>query len=75
MDCQISVKDFDPFLEVCDVEEVCQKTSIWGNDLILINKEQLELLKAGRVLYTVDEYGTFIMLEEEARKDGSTDGT
>lgn len=65
--CQISEKDFDSFLADCEVEEVCQKTSLWGNNLILINKEQLKLLKDGRVLYTVGEYGTFIMLDKEAR--------
>ena len=54
---------FDDELKVCEVDEVCRKNSIFGNDYFAITEEDIELLRQGKVLYSVDEYGTFIMLK------------
>lgn len=56
---------FDPpdKLEVIEVDEVCRKGSTFGNAFFKITKEQLKALEDGKVLFNLDEYGTFIMLE------------
>ena len=51
---------FDKRLEICEVEEVCEKSSIFGNSCFFITDEDIELLKSGKVLFDIDEYGTFI---------------
>lgn len=60
-----SLKDFREEFSVCDIDESCQKESIFGNRYFKIGKEDIEALKEGKVLYYVDEYGTFIALKEE----------
>lgn len=47
-------------LEPCEMNEVCENGSLWGNFYFFITDEDIEALKAGKVLYMVDEYGTFI---------------
>lgn len=59
---------FTDELEVCDVGDACRNGSIFGNAFFAITPEQLELLKQGRVLYNLDEYGTFIMLKKEVEE-------
>lgn len=54
---------FDDSMRICDVDEVCENRSPFGNNYFKITKEQLKALKKGKVLYYVDEYGTFIILE------------
>lgn len=51
----------------CTIErsEITDKKSNCGNRFLKITREQLEDLKAGRLLYTGDEYGIFIELSEE----------
>ena len=66
-DCRSNRSWFDDKLNVCPVWNVCEKASIFGNRYYKITKEQLEALKAGMVLYDVDEYGTFIVLEQEEK--------
>ena len=61
--CESKAWWFDEELKVCEVDEVCRKDSIFGNSYYRITEEQLELLRQGKVLYDIDEYGTFIMLE------------
>lgn len=58
---------FTDALKVCEIDEVCRRASIFGNGFFTITKEQLEALKEGKVLYDIDEYGTFIALEEDAK--------
>lgn len=61
-ECKPSTEeDFEHRLETCDVNEVCGEASIFGNALYVITDEDIEKLKAGKVLYDVDEYGTFII--------------
>lgn len=60
-----SAEWFDDELSVCEVDEVCRKASIFGNALFRITREQLAELEHGKVLYAIDEYGTFILLEGE----------
>lgn len=50
----------DGELDQCDMEQVCRKCSIYGNDLIVITDDDIEALKNGKVLYRIDEYGTFL---------------
>ena len=61
---------FDYRFDICEIDEVCRKDSIFGNAYFKITKKQLEALKAGKVLYWVDEYGTFIILEQEDQDEG-----
>lgn len=63
-----SIDWFDDELSVCNVDEVCRKASIFGNCLYTITREQLCELENGRVLYDIDEYGTFIVLEGKANE-------
>lgn len=44
----------------CEMGQVCRKCSIFGNDFILLTNKEIEALKAGKVLYIVGEYGTFL---------------
>lgn len=55
---------FDDELLECEIDEVCRRSSIFGNGYYKITKKQLEALKNGKVLFTVGEYGTFLILEE-----------
>ena len=64
--CRSDKSWFTDSLGVCDEGEVCIRGSIFGNSYFVITAEQLEQLKQGKVLYDLDEYGTFIMLEQEA---------
>ena len=54
---------FTDKLQVCEVGEVCRQCSIFGNAYFKITAEQLDALKDGKVLFDIDEYGTFIMLD------------
>lgn len=74
--CPITINDFDPEqLAQCEIEQVCRKCSIFGNDLILITDNDIEALKNGKVLYKISEYGTFLVYKKE-ENDGTitTDG-
>lgn len=57
-----SMEEFTEELDITDREAVCQKESFWGNFHFAITEEQIEALKAGKVLYFVDEYGFFIAM-------------
>ncbi len=46
-------------------EEIEENTSVFGNFCFGVTAEQLEELKAGRVLYYRDEYGFFLALVDE----------
>lgn len=55
-----TIDRFDERLDLCEINEVCECGSIYGNSYFAITDEDIESLKAGKVLYMVDEYGTFI---------------
>ena len=55
--------DLPDKLEVIEVDEMCRRSSTFGNAFFKITKEQLKALEDGKVLFNLDEYGTFIMLE------------
>lgn len=57
-------------LAQCDMDQVCRKCSIWGNDFIVLTDEDIEALQNGKVLYRIDEYGMFL-----AYKKGEEDGS
>lgn len=65
-DCESNPNWFTDELQVCDVDEVCRRSSIFGNSYFKITREQLKLLEQGKVLFEIEEYGTFIVLEEES---------
>lgn len=54
---------FNEQLNIIDMEQVKELQSDYGNSFYKITKEQLELLKQGKVLEGGDEYGIFIILE------------
>lgn len=57
----ITIGDFsESELNPCEMNEVCQLSSIYGNDLLIITDDDIEALKAGKVLYRLDEYGLFV---------------
>lgn len=61
---------FNDRLEQCEMNEVCQNNSIYGNYYFVITDEDIEALKEEKILYALDEYGTFIRYEsEEVMKD------
>ena len=57
--------DAEP-VEMIDVGRVCEHSSIFGNSLCYITKEQLLELAAGKVMHFHDgEYGWFVILSRE----------
>lgn len=63
--CESTKNWFNDELKTCEVNEACRRSSIFGNSYYKITHEQLKLLEQGKVLYDIDEYGIFIILEEE----------
>lgn len=61
-----SIEWFDEQFGTCEIDEVCRRASIFGNSYYVISKEDLDDLRAGKVLFSVDEYGTFIILEADS---------
>ena len=59
-----TISKFDERLRVCEIDEVCEKSSIFGNTLFLLTDDDIEALKSGKVLFDIDEYGTFIAYEK-----------
>ena len=64
---------FEDKLNECEIKRVCRLGSIFGNSFYIITDEQLEALKAGKVLFDVGEYGTFLMLESAIPERGGAD--
>ncbi len=52
-----------------DAETVCASGSLWGNFHFAITDQQIEDLKAGKVLYFLEEYGIFIAREGETENE------
>ena len=59
----------DDALELIEPDQMCRKSSIFGNYYFYITEEQLEALKNGKVLCDVDEYGIFIALQKESKHE------
>lgn len=53
-----------------NINEMCRRRSIFGNDYFVITNKQIEQLKKGKVLFYIDEYGMFILLEDFADMRG-----
>ena len=65
--CEKSRSDeswFTDKLRRCRIDEVCRRDSIYGNRYFKLTRDDLEALERGEILYDLDEYGTFIMLED-----------
>jgi len=56
---------FEDELSSIAPEEIKENSSLFGNFCFGITAEQLEELKAGRVLFSRDEYGIFLALVDE----------
>ena len=48
--------------EIIEADQVCRKSSIFGNYYFTITPEQIEQLKQGKVLQYTEEYGIFIAM-------------
>lgn len=68
--CTVDDFESNKLLE-CKMEEVCRKCSIFGNDYILLTDKDIEVLKSGKVLYLMDEYGTFLAYGGETKNGKS----
>lgn len=49
----------------CEIGETCERASDYGNYLYRITDEDIDALKAGKVLFSVDEYGVFIAYQKK----------
>ena len=56
---------FTDGFDQCDINAVCAKSSIYGNDYFYLTDRDIEALKAGKILYFTDEYGMFIAYKKE----------
>ena len=56
---------YTDWLSTIGPEEVDRVSSQYGNRYVEITEEQIEDLRAGKVLCYVDEYGIFIKLKKE----------
>ena len=56
---------YTDWLTTIEPEEVSEVASKYGNRYVEITEEQIEELRAGKVLCYVDEYGIFIKLKKE----------
>lgn len=63
--CRSDESWFTDKLQRCSIGEVCRRSSIFGNTYFKLTSDDVEALKRGEVLFDLDEYGTFIMLERE----------
>lgn len=66
--CRSNESWFTDKLRRCGIGEVCRRDSIFGNSYFKLTMDDLDALKRGEILYDIDEYGTFIMLETETPK-------
>ena len=60
-----TISEFYERLRVCDIDEVCEKSSIFGNALFVLDDDDIEALKGGKVLFDIDEYRTFIAYKKD----------
>lgn len=58
-------------LRIIEPEEIPEVRSKWGNNYHIITREQLVALEEGKVICYVDEYGTFIKLEDLDESKGT----
>lgn len=62
----VTLDDFEAhILRQCEIDQVANKCSIFGNDFICLTDEDIEALKNNKVLYTVGEYGLFLAYRKE----------
>lgn len=57
----------DEKLKVCESNQMCRKSSIFGNFYFQLTDDDIEKLKQGKILFTVDEYGIFIGYKKEVK--------
>lgn len=64
--CDPSTIDwFKDRISQCEMGAVCENGSIFGNECFYLTDEDIDALKAGKVLYYVDEYGIFLAYKKE----------
>lgn len=60
---EAKLEHFDEEMGVCELNEVREIQSAWGNSYLHITEEEIKALREGKVLHHDDgEYGTFIVL-------------
>lgn len=63
---EAKLEHFDEEMDVCELNEVREIQSCWGNSYLHITEEEIKALQEGKVLHHNDgEYGTFIVLWKE----------
>lgn len=61
----LKLEHFDEEMGVCELNEVREIQSAWGNSYCYITEEQIKALQEGKVVHHDDgEYGTFIVLRK-----------
>ena len=60
-----SIEEFDEVFSTCEIGETCERASIFGNCFYRLTDEDIDALKAGKVLFSVDEYGFFIAYQKK----------
>ena len=63
--CPTLIEKFDEVFSTCEIGETCERESIFGNYLYRLTDEDIDALKAGKVLFSVDEYGVFIAYQKK----------
>ncbi len=68
--CRPTTKDeYEEAVQMIDISRTCEHSSIFGNSLCYITKEQLVELVNGKAVYFNDgEYGWFLVLKKENEK-------
>lgn len=53
------------YFQVHEAEDICRVGSTRGNEFVYITDQDIEALKAGKVLFGEDEYGLFLKYKGE----------
>lgn len=62
----VTLDDFEAhILRQCEIDQVTDKCSMFGNDFIFLTDEDIEALKNNKVLYACGEYGLFLAYRKE----------
>lgn len=68
--CQpASAEWFDEKFETIEMADVCRNGSLFGNDFFALTDDDINALKEGKVLFYLDEYGTFIAYKRSDDND------
>jgi hypothetical protein len=66
----LDISHFTDKFDTCEMNDVCRRASIFGNAFYTLTDEDIEKLKSGKVLFDIDEYGTFIAYKKGDTENG-----